>query len=69
VIGRGSFNLVEGVVDHEVLGLHHVRESAADPFLWDTAFLAFGVCALPIDSSRLPPPGAILGHPTTGGLT
>jgi len=41
-IGWGSFNLVEGVIDHHVLGLHHVKESAANPFLWDLGFLVFG---------------------------
>jgi uncharacterized membrane protein len=30
-IGWGAFNLVEGVVDHHLLGLHHVKESAMLP--------------------------------------
>jgi uncharacterized membrane protein len=41
-IGWGSFNLVEGVVDHHLLGIHHVKEAAANPLLWDIGFLAFG---------------------------
>ena len=41
-IGWGGFNLVEGVVDHHILGLHHVKESAANPLVWDLGFLAFG---------------------------
>jgi uncharacterized membrane protein len=41
-IGWGAFNLVEGVVDHHLLGLHHVKENAANPLLWDLAFLALG---------------------------
>jgi uncharacterized membrane protein len=41
-IGWGGFNLVEGIVDHHILGLHHVREAAANPLLWDLGFLAFG---------------------------
>jgi uncharacterized membrane protein len=41
-IGWGGFNLVEGIVDHHVLGLHHVREAAANPLLWDLGFLVFG---------------------------
>jgi uncharacterized membrane protein len=41
-LGWGAFNLVEGIVDHHVLGLHHVREAAANPLLWDLAFLALG---------------------------
>lgn len=41
-IGWGGFNLVEGIIDHHVLGLHHVRENVANVMLWDIAFLAFG---------------------------
>jgi uncharacterized membrane protein len=42
LIGWGAFNLVEGIVDHHLLGLHHVREAAANPLLWDVGFLVFG---------------------------
>jgi uncharacterized membrane protein len=42
VMGWGIFNLVEGLIDHHLLGLHHVREAAANPLLWDLGFLAFG---------------------------
>jgi uncharacterized membrane protein len=41
-IGWGAFNLVEGVIDHHVLGLHHVKENAANVLAWDLGFLAFG---------------------------
>jgi uncharacterized membrane protein len=41
-MGWGAFNLVEGVIDHHVLGLHHVKEAAANPLVWDIGFLAFG---------------------------
>jgi len=40
-IGWGLFNVVEGIVDHHLLGIHHVR-SGPDQLLWDLAFLAFG---------------------------
>jgi uncharacterized membrane protein len=40
--GWGWFNLVEGVVDHHLLGLHHVRESLGLS-VWDWLFLASGV--------------------------
>jgi uncharacterized membrane protein len=40
--GWGAFNLVEGVIDHEVLGIHHVRDDLGGPIGWDLAFLAFG---------------------------
>ena len=42
-IGWGSFNIVEGIIDHHILGLHHVREDVANVLLWDLAFLVFGV--------------------------
>lgn len=38
--GWGIFNLVEGLVDHQILGIHHVREESLG---WDLAFLASGV--------------------------
>jgi uncharacterized membrane protein len=47
-IGWGAFNLVEGIVDHHALGLHHVRESAANPLLWDLGFLVFGALLVAI---------------------
>jgi len=44
LIGFGAFNLVEGVVDHQVLGLHHVNEtvSRGQWLFWDLGFLAWG---------------------------
>jgi uncharacterized membrane protein len=44
-MGWGLFNLVEGVIDHEVLGIHHVVE-AGNHLFWDAAFLASGVFLL-----------------------
>jgi uncharacterized membrane protein len=40
--GWGGFNLVEGVVDHQLLGIHHVRDDLGAPLGWDLGFLAFG---------------------------
>jgi uncharacterized membrane protein len=42
LLGWGSFNLVEGVVDHHLLRIHHVRDDVPDPLWWDVGFLAFG---------------------------
>ena len=39
--GWGLFNLVEGIVDHHLLGIHHVR-SGPHQVWWDVGFLAFG---------------------------
>jgi len=44
--GWGIFNLVEGVVDHHVLGVHHVRDDLGAPLSWDLGFLALGALLL-----------------------
>ncbi|WP_182524071.1 DUF2243 domain-containing protein [Nocardioides dongkuii] len=43
IAGWGIFNLVEGLVDHQLLGVHHVRDDLGGPLSWDLAFLASGV--------------------------
>jgi uncharacterized membrane protein len=44
LVGWGLFNVVEGIVDHHILGIHHVREGAnVTETAWDLGFLAFGV--------------------------
>src|SRR5687768_15395855 len=40
--GWGTFNVVEGLIDHQLLGVHHVRDDLGAPLGWDLAFLAFG---------------------------
>ena len=40
--GWGVFNVVEGLVDHQLLGIHHVRDDLGAPLGWDLGFLAFG---------------------------
>jgi uncharacterized membrane protein len=42
LMGWGLFNLVEGLVNHHLLGLHHVLERAPDHRPFDFAFLALG---------------------------
>lgn len=39
--GWGLFNFVEGLIDHQILGLHHVRPGE-NQLAWDLAFLATG---------------------------
>ncbi|MDQ4027393.1 MAG: DUF2243 domain-containing protein [Actinomycetota bacterium] len=41
LVGWGLFNLIEGIVDHHILGIHHVR-SGPNELLYDVAFLALG---------------------------
>lgn len=45
LIGWGLFNLIEGVIDHHILGVHHVVESLG-PSAWDYAFLAWGAAMI-----------------------
>lgn len=42
--GWGLFNLVEGLVDHHLLQVHHVRQvgDVDNVLLWDLGFLALG---------------------------
>jgi len=48
LIGFGAFNLVEGTIDHQILGLHHVNETVPREqwLLWDLGFLAWGAAML-----------------------
>ena len=43
--GWGVFNLVEGVVDHLLLQIHHVVE-VLGLSIWDYVFLAWGAAML-----------------------
>lgn len=46
LVGWGLFNFVEGIVDHQILTIHHVREGADNTWLHDGGFLAFGALLL-----------------------
>jgi len=39
LVGWGLFNLVEGLVDHQLLRIHHVRDDLGAPLAWDLGFL------------------------------
>ena len=48
LIGFGAFNVVEGLIDHHLLGIHHVNERV-DPFYriyWDIGFIVWGAALL-----------------------
>jgi uncharacterized membrane protein len=40
-LGWGLFNVVEGTIDHQILGIHHVHPGE-DQLAWDLGFIAFG---------------------------
>jgi uncharacterized membrane protein len=42
LLGFGAFNLVEGIIDHQILGIHHVRDDLGGPLGWDIGFLLIG---------------------------
>ena len=46
--GWGGFNLVEGLIDHHLLGLHHVNETVPPGqwLWWDLGFLVWGAVLL-----------------------
>ena len=41
-VGWGLFNFVEGLLDHQIMGIHHVHPGA-DQVAWDVGFLALGL--------------------------
>ena len=41
--GWGCFNFVEGLIDHQLLGIHHVLPGHPLQLLWDLLFLASGL--------------------------
>jgi uncharacterized membrane protein len=48
LMGFGAFNLVEGIIDHHLLGIHHVNETVPREhwIYWDLAFLMWGAAML-----------------------
>jgi uncharacterized membrane protein len=42
LVGWGSFNLVEGLIDHHLLELHHVRDLPVHMPAYDWTFLGIG---------------------------
>lgn len=44
LMGFGIFNLVEGIIDHHLLGIHHVNELVPPEqwIFWDLGFLLWG---------------------------
>jgi len=46
LMGWGLFNLVEGLVDHQILGVHHVRDDLGSPLSWDIGFLVVAVALI-----------------------
>ncbi|APX95780.1 DUF2243 domain-containing protein [Natronorubrum daqingense] len=64
LMGWGLFNLLEGIVNHHLLGVHHVWPDGPGPvLLWDLAFLLWGLVFLAVgyrlvqtDTTTVPAP-------------
>ncbi len=50
--GWGGFNLIEGLVDHHLLGVHHVRPGSNE-LLFDLGFLGWGAIMLAAGTTLL----------------
>jgi uncharacterized membrane protein len=49
--GWGVFNVVEGTIDHLLLGIHHVRDDLGGPIGWDLGFLAVGLVLIAVGAA------------------
>lgn len=65
-LGWGLFNVVEGLIDHEILGLHHVYEYTPNHLPADLAFLGLGAVLLLIGGA-LVRSGRVQMHPPDAG--
>ena len=64
--GWGAFNLMEGLIDHQLLGLHHVRDDLGAPLGWDLAFLASGVLLIVVGAALARSVAAPIRSPSAG---
>jgi uncharacterized membrane protein len=49
-LGWGLFNLIEGIIDHHILHIHHVTETS-NHLTWDLTFLASGALLIVVGLS------------------
>ena len=55
--GCGAFDFLEGLVNHQILGLHHVLPGDPHQFLFDMLYLAAGAFLFTIGAWLIRPPG------------
>ncbi|NVJ06888.1 DUF2243 domain-containing protein [Myxococcus sp. AM001] len=68
--GWGFFNVVEGILDHQLFDLHHVKPGP-DQLAWDVGFLVFGALLITAGwalgragrEDRVPRSGLRVPHP------
>lgn len=61
LLGWGGFNLAEGIVDHHLLQLHHVRDLPEHVPFYDWAFLLVGGVAMVLLGMALRSRGEVSG--------
>jgi uncharacterized membrane protein len=49
-LGWGLFNFVEGVINHQILGIHHVHPGA-NQLAWDLGFLVSGLLLITLGAA------------------
>ena len=52
LIGWGLFNFVEGLIDHQLLGIHHVHPGENE-LIWDLGFLGSGLVLIALGALLL----------------
>lgn len=43
IAGWGASDLTEGIIDHQILNIHHMKEYVGGKLPYDLAFLASGI--------------------------
>ncbi|QKQ72427.1 DUF2243 domain-containing protein [Nostoc sp. TCL240-02] len=61
LIGSGLFDLVEGLIDHQILGVHHVKPGPNE-LAWDLGFLAFGALLVVIGWIMIKKESLVISH-------
>jgi uncharacterized membrane protein len=55
LLGWGIFDLVEGVIDHEIFGFHRVNETVSPDYrvFWDIGFLLWGAAMVVVGAMMM----------------
>ena len=68
-LGWGLFNSIEGVIDHQILGIHHVHPGEGQ-LAWDLGFIASGLIMIAVGLAAIragradtTPRGGIVAEP------
>ncbi|MDZ8137373.1 MAG: DUF2243 domain-containing protein [Nostoc sp. DedQUE04] len=61
LIGTGLFDFIEGLIDHQILGVHHVKPGPNE-LAWDLGFLAFGALLVLIGWLMIKKESRVISH-------